>query len=355
MTILDRYLGGIILQYTCVAMLALLALFTFVNLLDQLGDIGRGDYAMLDALAYVALIMPRSLYELFPMASLLGVTLGLSLLANDSELIALRASGVSVLQIALAALKTGAVFMVAAVLVGELLAPPLDARAQRGRAEALQQHTGRQDGFGLWLRDAGAYVNIGEVLPDSTMIGIKLFEFDSGNKLRELVFAAHGRLEAGRWVLNDVAQTSFTAAGEVETARFDALEWSSELTPKILPVFLLQPDQLSLQQLRRYTRHLKQNRQQTAPYELAFWGKLMLPLSVAVMVVLAIPFVFANIRGGALGRSLFTGIMLGLGFYAANKGFGYVALGFALPPLLGATLPMAAFLLLALVMMRRIA
>ncbi|MGR3913062.1 MAG: LPS export ABC transporter permease LptG [Gammaproteobacteria bacterium] len=355
MSILDRYLGGVILQYTCVSMLALLALFTFVNLLDQLGDIGRGDYAMMDALAYVALIMPRSLYELFPMAALLGVTIGLSLLATDSELTALRASGVSVLQIALAALKTGAVFMLAAVLVGELLAPPADARAQRGRAEALQQHAGRQTSFGLWLRDAGAYVNIGEVLPDLSLIGVKFFEFDSGNKLRAMTFAAHGRVTAGRWALNDVAQTRFTADGEVETAHFDALEWRSQLTPNVLSVFLLQPDQLSLQQLRRHIRHLRQNRQQSAPYELAFWSKLMLPLSVAVMVVLAIPFVFANLRSGALGRSLFTGIMLGLGFYAANKGFGYVSLAFALPPLLGATLPMAAFLLLALLMMRRIA
>ena len=355
MNILDRHLGAVILQYTCMTMLALLALFAFVSLLEQLGDIGRGDYGFLDALAYVALIMPRNLYELFPMTTLLGAIIGLSLLASDSELIALRASGVSILQITLAALKTGAVFMLAAVLAGEFLAPAAETRAQRGRAEALQQHIGGQTNFGLWLRDSGAYVNIGEVLPDLSLIGVKIFEFDSDNKLRAMIFAAHGRFESGRLALNDAAQTRFTEDGGAETAKFGELERGSELTPNILSVFLLQPDQLSLRQLRRYIGHLKQNRQQSAPYELAFWGKLMLPLSVAVMVVLAIPFVFANLRSGALGRSLFTGIMLGLGFHAANKGFGYLALAYELPPLLGATLPTAAFLLLALVMMRRIA
>lgn len=355
MSVLDRYLGAVIVQYTCAAMFALLALFTFVNLLEQLGDIGRGGYGMLDALIYCALIMPRNVYELFPMAALLGVTIGLSLLANDSELIALRAGGISARRIAFSALKTGAVFMLAAVAVGELLAPPLDARAQRGRAEALQQHIARGTNFGLWLRDGSAYVNIAEALPDFTLLGVKFFTFDADNKLRAMMFASSARIESGSWRLKEVTQTTFSGGGEVATARYDSLEKDSALTPDILPVFLLKPDQLSLRQLRAYIRHLHANRQRAAPYELAFWNRVMLPLSVAVMVVLAIPFAFANVRAGALGRSLFTGIMLGLGFYAANKIFGYLALAFSLPPLLGATLPALAFFALALLMLRRAA
>ena len=360
MRLLDRYLGAIILQYTLIALLVLLGLFTFVNFLDQLGDLGRGRYDLLDALAYIVLTIPRTVYELFPMAALLGAIIGLSLLANDSELVVLRASGVSVLQIAASALKTGALFVIAAVLLGELVAPKSEIRAQRGRAEALQQNIKQQTNFGLWMRDAGTYVNVGEVLPDLTLRRIKLFKFDPDNRLREMVFAADGYFENDHWTLNDIKQTRFNfdgdggGSGDVETAQLESARWESGVTPQILSVFLLQPDQLSLWQLRRYIRHLAENRQQTAPYELAFWNKLMLPLSTAVMVALAIPFAFVNIRAGTLGRSLFTGVMLGLGFHAANKGFGYIVLTHALPPLLGATLPLAAFLLLALVMMRKV-
>ena len=354
MSILDRYLGGIILQYTLITMLVLLGLFTFVNFLEQLGDLGKGSYGLSDALVYIVLTIPRTVYELFPMAALLGTIIGLSLLANDSELIVMRASGVSVRQISIAALKTGGLFVIAAMLIGELVAPPSETRAQRGRSEALRENLRQPTDSGLWMRDAQTYINAGEVLPDLTLLGIKIFEFGPDKKLRALIEAAAGEFENDHWALSDVKQTLIDADGNTETARLDATQWRSGVTPQILSVFLVQPDQLSLWQLRRYIRHLRQNHQQTDPYKLAFWNKLMLPLSTAVMVMLAIPFVFVNIRSGTLGRSLFTGIMLGLGFYAANKGFGYVVLAYALPPLLGATLPMIAFLMLAVGMVRRI-
>lgn len=354
MPILDRYLGRIILQYTMITLLVLLGLFTFVNFLEQLGDLGKGRYGLSEALLYILLTIPRTVYELFPMAALLGTIIGLSLLANDSELIVMRASGVSVRQITIAALKTGALFVIAAMLIGELLAPVSEARAQRGRAEALQQNLHQQTRSGLWMRDARAYINIGEVLPDLTLLRIKRFEFDADHKLRALIEATDGEFADGEWTLNNVQKTRIDADGNTETAQPGTTRWRSGVTPQILSVFLLKPNQLSMWQLRRYIRHLRENHQQTDPYELAFWGKLMLPLSTAVMVILAIPFVFANLRSGTLGRSLFIGIMLGLGFYAANKGFGYIILAYALPPLLGATLPMIAFLLLAAGMMRRV-
>ncbi|MDE0715694.1 MAG: LptF/LptG family permease, partial [Gammaproteobacteria bacterium] len=142
--------------------------------------------------------------------------------------------------------------------------------------------------------------------------------------------------------------------GHVEATSAESDRWQTRVTPRVLSVFLVRPEQLSFWQVRHYIRHLAANQQQTEPFELAYWGKLMLPLSTALMVLLAIPFVFVNIRSGGVGRSLFIGIMLGLGFYAVNQGFGYVVLANGISPFLGATVPVAGFLLLAMVMMRRI-
>ncbi len=358
MSILDRYLGGIILQYTLITLLGLLGLFTFVNFIDQLGDLGEGQYGLLQAVSYLVLTMPRTVYELFPMAVLLGTITGLSLLANDSELVAMRAGGVSLLQITSGALKTGGMLVIAAILIGEFIAPKTDLQAQRGRAEALTQASQesplQQTGSGLWMRDRDTYINAAEMLPDLTLLGIKLFEFGPDKKLRSLVFASDGKYENGSWIINNVKQTRFDPDGNVDTAQLDTLEWQSGVTPLILSAFLIEPDQLSLAQLNRYIGHLEKNRQQVSSYELVFWNKLMQPLSVAVMVVLAIPFVFVNIRSGNLGRGLFLGVMLGLGFHATSRGFGYIVLAYDLPPALGATLPMIAFLSLAVVMMRRV-
>lgn len=352
--ILDRYLGRIILQYTLITMLVLIGLFTFVNFLDQLSSLGQGNYNLTAAITYVTLIIPRTIYELFPMAALLGTVIGLSLLANDSELIVMRSSGMSMAQITAAALKIGGVLVIAAILIGEVVSPYTETQAQRGRAEALQQGIKQQTNSGLWMRDAQTFVNIKEVLPDLTLLGVKIFDVGDDHQLHALSTADSGSFKGDHWQLSKVKQTLIDAEQGTKIVHTDTLKWTSEVTPQILSVFLVKPDQLSFMQLNRYINHLSANQQQTNPYKLAFWNKIMLPLSTAVMVMLAIPFVFASLRSGTLGRSLFIGIMLGIGFYVANKGFGYIVLVYGLPPMLGATAPVVAFLLLAIVMIRKV-
>lgn len=354
MAILERYLGRVILNQTIMVLMVLLGLFLFVSFIDQLSDVGDGNYHTLDAIKYILLTAPRTIYELFPMAALLGTMLGLSLLANDSELIVMRSSGISIMQITRAVLKTGGFFVVFVMFIGEVVSPWSETYAERSRAEALQENIQQHTNFGLWMRDSTTYVNVGEVLPDLSLLRIKVFEFDQNKQLRSLVYAKEGRFEGNEWLMQGVTQTVIGLDNRAVPQSIPTAYWNTDVTPQILTAFLINPEQLSIWQLRKYIQHLSDNNQKTDTYELAFWGKLVLPLSTAVMVILAIPFVFGNLRMGNMGKSLFQGIMLGLGFYAANKSFGYVVLAYGLPPLLGATLPVIAFLSLAIVMLRRV-
>ena len=354
MAILERYLGRTILNQTVLVLTVLLGLFLFVAFIDQLSDIGHGEYTLLSAVKYVVLTAPRTVYELFPMAALLGTILGLSILANDSELIVMRSSGISIMQITRAVLKTGGLFVVVAIILGELVSPWSETYAERSRAEALQEEIQQQTNFGLWMRDSTTYVNVGEVLPDLSLLRIKVFEFDQNKKLRSLVFAKEGRFDGNEWLLEGVTQTVIGLDDRATPQALSSAFWNTEVTPQILSAFLIQPEQLSIWQLREYIQHLSENNQKTDGYQLAFWNKLVLPLSTAVMVILAIPFVFGNLRMGNLGKSLFQGIMLGLGFYAANKGFGYTVLAYGFSPLIGATLPVIVFLTVAVVPLRRV-
>lgn len=354
MAILERYLGRIILNQTMLVLLVLLGLFLFVNFIDQISDIGHGSYTLLEAAKYVVMTAPRTIYELFPMAALLGTILGLSVLANDSELIVMRSSGISIMQITRAVLKTGGLFVLFAILIGEVVSPWTETHAERNRAEALQENIQQQTSFGLWMRDSTTYVNVGEVLPDLSLLRIKVFEFDQNKKLRSLVIAKEGRYENGEWLMEGITQTTIGLDDRAAAQNLDSAFWNTDVTPEILTAFLIQPEQLSIWQLKDYIHHLSENSQKTNSYELAFWNKIVLPLSTAVMVILAIPFVFGNLRMGNLGKSLFQGIMLGLGFYAANKGFGYVVLAYDMPPLVGATLPVIVFLSVAIFFLRRV-
>ncbi|GJL80693.1 MAG: LPS export ABC transporter permease LptG [marine bacterium B5-7] len=352
--IIDLYFGRTIGYYTLVALGVLLGLFTFVNFIDQLGDLGVGNYNILEVLKFVVMSIPYTVYELFPMGALLGTILALSSLAVDSELVVLRASGFSLVQITSSVLKAGIVMVALAFVVGEVISPTTETIAKNGRASALQKDVRQQTEYGLWMRDTTTYVNIGEILPDLTLLRVRVFEFDKNARLRSLVYATSGRFVDQNWRLTDVRQTVITDDGLATTRKLNEANWETSVSPQIMSVFLIKPEQMSVWQLKRYIQHLRRNDQETSRYELVFWTKVVLPLSIGVMVALAIPFVFGNLRAGNTGRNLFVGIMIGLGFYAANKSLGYVVLAYGLSPLAGALLPLFLFLTLAMIMYRRV-
>lgn len=356
MKILDIYIGKILLRHILVTIVVLLGLFMFVTFVEELGDLDKGRYGIVQVIQFVLLSIPKTLYEVFPMAALIGSVLGLSTLARDSELIVMRAAGVSVPRIVLSVVKVGVVLAVCSMILGELVSPYTEKRAQQVRVDSIQSNINQRSKSGVWLRDDNTYVNIGEVLPDLTLLDIKIFEFDNRNFLRFLSTAKEGKyvFEEKRWVLRKLRRTMISdtssAADEVGAAY-----WSTEVDPSILRVFQIQPDQLSLWQLDQYVDHLKSNKQDTADYELAYWSKIVTPFATLVMLILAVPFVFKQARSGNLGRSLFFGVMVGLGFFILNRAFSYFVALFGIPPMLGAMLPTLIVAAVSVVMIRRVA
>lgn len=355
MKILDVYIGKILVSYVLVTVMVLLGLFTFVDFVEELGDLDKGRYGIAQVFQYVVLGIPKSLYEVFPIAALIGSILGLSTLARDSELVVMRAAGVSIQRIVFAVVKVGFVLAVIAMILGEVVSPYTETKAEQVRLNAIQSSIRQKDDRGVWMRDENTYVNIGEVLPNLTLLKIKIFEFDERNFLRFLSTAEEGeyQLDNKRWLLKGLRRTMIdddsSAADEVNAAY-----WSTGVDPNILRVFRIEPEQLSLWQLDQYIDHLDSNKQDTRSYELVFWSKIITPFATIVMLILAVPFVFKEARSGNLGRSLFFGIIIGLAFFIMNKAFGFFVTLFSIPPILGASLPTILVCILAIVMIRRI-
>ena len=354
MSLLDLYIGRTIVHQALLVMAVLVGLFALVIFVDQIDDIGSGDYGVIQAFIFVGLSVPRIVYEVFPMAVLLGAILGLSSMARDSELIVIRASGVSVARMTLSALKFGVLFVLVAILIGELVSPYSETLAQQVKAKALHRDIDRGTSFGLWFRDGDTYVNVNEVMPNLSLRNVKIFRFADHDRLQSLVDAPAASFVEGAWELRDGRTTTITEKGFVQITEFDRQAWLTSVTQEMMKMFVVQPTQLSMTQLQRYIDHLERNHQDTRATELAYWGKWMLPLSTAVMVVLAIPFVLGSIRSGTMGRNLFFGSLMGLAFFFFSQVFGYVVLVHGVPPLLGATLPSVMFLGIAMMMYRRV-
>lgn len=352
MKILDRYIGTAVAMSSLLVMLVLLALFFFIDFVNNLNDVGKGNYDVVTAAQYVLLSQPRRIYELFPLAALLGTMLGLGALAAGSELTVIRAAGVSLTRIVLSVMKVAAVMMLGVVLIGELVAPKSEQYAQSLRSMALSSQISLDTHYGFWSRDERSFINIRTMLPGGKFNDIYVYEFDDRQNLRVATHAARGQREGNKWLLEDIVQSEITPSG-VSTRRVARAQWNSLLSPDVVGVVLVKPERLSLWDLYQYIDYLQANNQNTQRYEIAFWVKLLAPFTTGVMVFLAIPFVFGSLRSVGMGQRVLVGSLIGVGFHLANQISTHIGLVYELSPLLSALFPPTVFLLAALLLLSR--
>ena len=354
MRVLRRYLTRQIVTSILLVLTALLMLFGFFDLIYELRDVGAESYRLSVALGFVALNMPGHLYELLPVAALIGTLFALAQLVIHSEYAVMRTSGVSILRLAWALLQTGIVFAIATFVTGEFLAPFSEEAAQKLRVRQTSNVVAQAFRSGLWVKDEDSFVNAARVLYDATMQDVRIYRFDDKYRLRSISQAREGKyVHQNLWRLKEVVLTRFEDE-RTSVERMDEADWHSVLTPGILSVLLVPPEKMSLWTLFSYVQHLRENRQESARYEIALWNKIIYPFAVLVMMVLALPFAYLNVREGGVSTKIFAGIMLGLGFHLLNRLFGHLGQLASWPPIFAAFVPTVAFLALALGMIYRL-
>ena len=347
----QRYVMRETLAAVFLVLLAFLALFSFFDLINELRNVGKA-YELGHAILTVALNLPGFIYELIPIAALIGSLYALSTLARHSEITVLRASGLATGELLLTLFRVAGLLALLTFFVGEALVPFSERVGNEIRAKALSGAVAQQ-GFssGLWVKDGRSFINIRRVTPDSDLRELRIYKFDSNNALESVVDAEEGHFDAsGFWQLNNVSRT--TLSGDVaRVEHLPSMPWTSAVTPSLLSVLMVAPGRMTLVDLVSFTRHLSENRQQTERYEIAIWKKLIYPLTAFVMVALALPFGYSHNRVGGVSLKIFAGVMLGILFYALNGLFSNLGIINSWPPFASATAPSAMFLLAAAVML----
>jgi lipopolysaccharide export system permease protein len=352
MSVLRRYIRRQVLAGIMLVLAALLMLFSFFDLIYELRDLGSDDTRLATVLAFVALSMPGRLYELFPIAALIGTLFALAQLVVSSEFAVMRTSGVSMLGIASGPIQVGIGLSLVAFLVGEFVTPISEEAAQRMRLKGTSSVVASSFRSGLWVKDENSFVNVRRVMHDATLESIRIYRFDSDYRLMTISQARRGtHVRDNLWRLENVVLTRFEPE-RTSVERIPEMEWRSVLTPRILSVLLVPPDKMSLFTLFSYVQHLRNNNQDAGRYEIALWNKLIYPIAVLVMMVVALPFSYLNVREGGISTKIFAGIMLGLAFHVMTRLIGHVGQLAAWPPLLAAVAPTAVFVLLAVGMLR---
>ena len=354
MKTLSHYIGREVLFATFLIFVGLLMLFAFFDLIHELSNVGKDGYPLGRALLFVGLSIPGHIYELVPTAALIGTLSAISGLVANSEYTVMRSSGASLTQITLAIVRVGIPLAFATFLAGEFLAPPAERLAQQVRVQVQGQATrivAQQFESGFWFKQDLTFVNINSVLPDTTLLGVRIYEFDHDLHLKSLRVADSGAfVDEGLWRLYNARTTVFDAEGATLT-RADQVDWETVLKPSILTVYQVAPEKLELPTLYDNIRVLGSNQQKTSRFEIALWNKLFYPPAVIVMMVLALPFAYFQRRAGGAGMRIFAGTIIGLVFFLLSRLFSYLGVINDWPPLFSAAFPVVAFVTVAVSML----
>ena len=355
MRILNRYFWQESTLNILMIMLGLLSMFSFFDLIQELDSLGRGSYNINNMLLFVFLSIPGHVYEVVPVAVLIGMMVSLGSLSKNSELVVMRVSGLSIIDIGFSLIKVGLLFTIITFLVGELITPISEKTAQRMRIKATDAVVAQDFKSGLWVKDYKSFINIENVLPDATLLNINIYEFDSDFKLRTISNAKKATYSNDRWRLNEVTQTKFNYADNldqntIQTDFFDKANWESAIRPELLNVLLVAPEKMSAWNLYSFINHLASNKQKTTRYDVALWSKMIYPLACIVMVILALPFGFLQQRSSGTSSKIFLGILLGVVYQIMNRVFIHLGVLNDWPPFMSAITPTIIFLLAGLSM-----
>ncbi|HJU07413.1 MAG TPA: LPS export ABC transporter permease LptG [Rhodanobacteraceae bacterium] len=342
----DRLIAGAVLANILLAWLVIVGLDTFQEFAKQIGNIGHNGYTLGAAVAYIALTVPRRVYDWFVFAALIGGLIGLGGLGASGELTALRASGMSKLRICLSAAALVLVLMAGVFLLGETVAPAGEQRAQNIQLSTRSGKLGNTRS-GLWAKDGDTIINAKAALarvtqgrPSVELADVRVFGFNDAGELISFDWARTATQQGGQWIMYGVRSTTISPKGAHSTFA-QQRSWKSGLDPQVLELSVVHPEYLSLADLQRNIDYLRSNRQNPGTYANAYWERALYPLNTLVLTLCALPFAFGALRSGGLGRRLFIGLLLAIGWYFLQKAviglgtvFGVPALAANLAPAL---------------------
>jgi lipopolysaccharide export system permease protein len=353
-SVLDRYIVRAILGTVLLVMVVFLVLGALFVFIDQQDDVGIGNYTAFGALWYSLLNLPQLAYELLPITALIGSLIGLGSLARGSELTVIRATGVSIARLASIALFAGLLLVLFEVLLGEFLAPPLQATARAQKAFSKLSNVSFGGGGGAWVRDGDLILNVAGQSSERQFGSMQIFELSPEHRLIALGHAAHAAAEArGKWLLSDYQESRF-AGDDVTTQAPGQRLLESNVSAGFLGLAIEDPKQLTGRALWRLIKYFQSNSLDAREYIFAFWSRIARTVGVMFAVLLAIPFVLGSMRSAAVGTRMMLGLLIGIGFFLLQRLIESGTVVFQLNPLVLAWFPTALLALVTFILLVRI-
>jgi lipopolysaccharide export system permease protein len=353
MNTVERYIAKVVFSSFAALALIILGLDLLFSFLAELDDT-RNQYQMFDAFLFMMMTTPRRLYEYLPLLAMIGALIGIGRLANNSELVILRAAGMSTYRIVYSVMKAAFILMLVGFLLGQLVVPVSEEYAQTSKALKMvngdTQLIGKGKGF--WHKESNEFVHFAVVEPSGKLHGITRYRFDDQQNLTAIEYSKSAEYINEKWFLYDTTLTQVSPEG-THVSNHEEQPWAVSLQPALLSVIVLKPDYLPMTDLYSLSGYLEEQGLDASAFQLSFWRKVYQPLAIGALVLIGISFVFGPLRSVAMGTRLFYGIITGLGFKYLQDFMGPAASVFGIEPWLAALLPIVLCILIGSVMIKR--
>jgi lipopolysaccharide export system permease protein len=354
MKTIDRYIGSSFLRSFGLIVIIFIVLFSFLELLSQLDDAGKGNYQVKDVFLFIGLTLPKRMLDLMPICALLSSVVALGLLADHGELLAMQAGGISVQRICWSMFAAGTVLIFLTAMLAEMVVPPLDQLARKKRAYAISGSDFTLTKHGFWSRRGSTYMHVGKTYSGGIANDLDIFEADEKGRLKTYTYAREANIRnKDQWVLTDITRKIFTDEG-IKTTRIPSVTLDSFLSAEQVGFFEIPPDSLSSSDLYRYAQTMRENGQNADRYTLSLWRKLSVPLSTGAMVLLSLTFIFGFSRRITAGKRIMLGSFVGVLFYSGDQVIVHLGLLLSLSPMITAMTPVALISSIALWRLRRV-
>jgi lipopolysaccharide export system permease protein len=351
MKILDTYISKSVLMSSFIVLFALVGIFTFFAFIGDLSDSQRANTKITDIILISTLGIPELAYQVMPLAALIGSLLALGGMMEAHEMVVIRAAGATKIRVLKVVIKTSVLLMLAALLLGEFVAPlaqakihELSFKSDRGLGTANNK---------IWIQDLSAFVSINAILPDCRMLGVNILELGGDGKLSESIYADEASCSSEGWILKRVKRTSFKVDA-YDSSYVESLVWPTALDFNLLGLLGLEPQKLTLKELSLYLRFADEDAGDFQQWSQAFWTRIVHPLSVMLMAFLSFTVALSVSRSSSVGGCVLAGGAIGLVFYVLNELVGNFGLVFNMNSSLAAVLPSLLVLFLTGWMFRRI-
>lgn len=362
MTVLSRYVAQSIFTAILMVVLVLVTLNMLALMIEQVSAVGGG-YTFLKMLQYVLWRVPSFMVNSLGLASLIGCLIGLGMLANNNELTVMRASGVSVMQIVWLVIRPVTLVIVIGMALGQL-APYTERQAEALRSLAIMETYGKpgkkMERFTqkkVWNREGNEFIRFDTVLPQGRVYGVTRYTFNDEKNLTRIQFARSGEFRGDHWELQQLTTTFFErdpTGLSIRQEEAPSLNWDTRLTPEMITYVSVDPENLTLQELKQYATFLSDQGRNGQRYELEFWKKALQPLVIISLVLMAMSFVFGSLRQVSMGQRVFFGVLVGIVFHTIQGIAGTSSLVFGFSPLMAVLTPLMLCSLVGMLFLLRV-